>query len=287
MRDRLDLTPYVFVAAALVYLLVFMGVPIGTGVRLGFTETDTLDPTGGTYIGWDNYAEALRSSAFGHTLWATLVYTAASVAVSMALGLAAALAVNGAFRGRAVARAVLVAPWAAPTIAVTLIFAWMFNNSNGVFNAMSGSPVGWLTDPDWAMASVVAVTVWKLFPFCMLVVLAALQGVPEELYEAARVDGADPLNVFKQVTVPAIAPTLRVLALLMTIWSFRRFELIWLLTGGGPADTTNTVVIDVFREAFTSSRLGMSAAIGSIGLALSLMVTLGYLALDRRAREDR
>jgi multiple sugar transport system permease protein len=107
--------------------------------------------------------------------------------------------------------------------------------------------------------------------------------VPDELYEATRIDGADALSTFKAVTLPALLPTLRVVALLMTIWSFRRFEIIWLLTGGGPADSTNTVVINVYRMAFSNSRLGLAAAIGVLGLLLSLIVTIVYFIAEKRS----
>jgi multiple sugar transport system permease protein len=126
-------------------------------------------------------------------------------------------------------------------------------------------------------------SVWKVFPFVMLVVLAALQSVPEELYEAARVDGADAFNRFRTVALPFLLPTLRVAALLMTIWSFRRFEIIWLLTQGGPVDSTNALVINVYREAFVNSELGRSAAMGVVGLVLSTIVTIIFFYVDRGA----
>jgi multiple sugar transport system permease protein len=136
------------------------------------------------------------------------------------------------------------------------------------------------------MVSVVIATVWKVTPFVMLVVLAALQSVPEDLYEATRIDGADSYSTFKLVVLPFLLPTLRVVALLMTIWSFRRFEIIWLLTGGGPVDATNTIVIDVYREAFNNSQLGLAAAAGMLGLVLSLVVTAIYFVVEQRANKQ-
>lgn len=284
---RVRWLPYLFVATAVLYLVLFMGVPIGSGIRLGFTDTSILNPNAGQFIGADNYSAILADHGFWATLWVTLVYTAFTVVFSLVLGVVSAVAINNAFRGRAFARAVLIMPWAAPTVALALVFAWMYNNDNGVFNFFTSSlgfgRIGWLTDPTWAMFSVTAATVWKLFPFAMLVLLAALQSVSGELYEAARVDGADALNTFKTIVLPALMPTIRVLALLLTIWSFRRFEIIWLLTGGGPVDKTNTVVIDVFREAFINSDLGRSAAIGTLGLVMSLLATVIYFIVDRRS----
>src|SRR5690606_9634939 len=118
--------------------------------------------------------------------------------------------------------------------------------------------------------------------------LAALQSVPDELYEASRVDGADAYSTFVAVVLPHLLPTMRVVALLMTIWSIRRFEIIWLLTGGGPVDATNTIVINVYRQAFANSQLGMAAAIGMLGLVLSLAVTVVYFLIELRSeRKNR
>lgn len=264
-----------------------MLVPLLTGVRLSFTDTRLLNPQGGDYVGLENYESLAGSGRFWSSVVTTLVYTALSVIGSVALGLASAVVINRAFPGRTLARAVMVMPWAVPTVALALIFRWIYNDSNGVANSITGalglgSP-GWLTDPTYGMAAVVIATVWKLSPFVMLIMLAALQSVPEELYESTRVDGADAYTTFKSIVLPFVMPTLRVVTLLMTIWSLRRFEVIWLLTGGGPSDATNTIVINVYREAFNNSQLGYAAAMGMLGLLLSLIVTVIYFLLERRS----
>lgn len=286
---RLDsrLTPYLFVGLAVIYLAVFAGVPLLTGLDLSFTDTRLLRPSGGKEVGLDNYASLLGSGSFLASVWTTLVYSFFSVIGALLLGTSAALVLNRAFPGRTLARAIIVLPWAVPTVAVVLVFRWIFNDSTGVANAtlsvLGIGEIGWLTDPHYGLLSVLIATIWKVSPFVMLVVLAALQSVPEELYEATRVDGADGFNTFKLIVLPFIAPTLRVVALLITIWSFRRFEIIWLLTGGGPVDTTNTIVISVYREAFANGKLGYASAVGMLGLVLALAVTLLYFVVDRRA----
>jgi multiple sugar transport system permease protein len=282
-----DWAPYAFAATAALYLLLFTGVPLFKGLDLSFTDTRLLNPEGGNYIGFENYQSLLASGTFLKSVGTTLVYTAGTVVLSLTLGTAAAVVINRAFPGRTLARAILTFPWAVPTVAVVLVFRWIYNDANGVANNVTsalglGSP-GWLTDPGMGMISVLIATVWKVTPFVMLVVLAALQSVPDELYEASRVDGADGLSTFKTIVLPALMPTLRVVALLMTIWSFRRFEIIWLLTGGGPADATNTIVINVYRQAFGNSQLGLAAAVGMLGLILSLAVTIVYFFAEKRA----
>lgn len=279
--------PYLFIGPALAYLAVFVMVPLGRGIQLSFTDTKLINPNGGNPAGLDNYSELLTSDRFWNSFVVTIVYTAAIVIFSLILGTLAAVLINRPFRGRVAVRAIMTFPYATPNVAVALIFIWMYNQSNGVFNeslAVLGiGQVGWLEDPDYGMVSVVVATLWKVTPFVMLVVLAALQSVPDELYEATRVDGADALSTFRAIVLPHLMPTIRIVALLMTIWSIRRFEIIFLLTGGGPVESTNTLVINIYQQAFQQQKLGMAAAIGVLGLILSLLVTVVFFVVDRRA----
>ena len=287
---RFRWTPYLFIGLAVLYLLLFAVVPLLKGLDLSFTNTRLLNPTAGKYIGFENYARLLGGGAFYKSVGTTLIYTACTVVLSLTLGTISAFVINRSFPGRTFARAVVVMPWAVPTVAVALVFRWIYNDSTGVAHAATSAlglgDRGWLTDPTYGMPSVVIATVWKVTPFVMLVVLAALQSVPDDLYEATRVDGADSYSTFKLVVLPFLLPTLRVVALLMTIWSFRRFEVIWLLTGGGPVDATTTIVIDVYRQAFNNSQLGLAAATGMLGLVLSLVVTAIYFVVEQRANKQ-
>ena len=289
-RRRFSWTPYLFIGLAVLYLLLFAVVPLLKGLDLSFTNTRILNPTAGRYIGLENYDEVLGSGAFFKSVVATLVYTGFTVVGSVTLGTVSAFVINRLFPGRILARAIMVMPWAVPTVAVALVFRWIYNDSSGVANDASAvlglGERGWLTDPNYGMLSVVLATIWKVTPFIMLVVLAALQSVPEDLYEATKIDGADAYSTFKLVVLPFLLPTLRVVALLMTIWSFRRFEIIWLLTGGGPVDVTTTIVIDVYRQAFNNSQLGLAAATGMLGLVLSLIVTAVYFVVEQRAAKQ-
>lgn len=285
-KRRRSWVPYLFIAPAVAYLAVFMMVPLARGIQLSFTSTKLVNPSGGKFVGVDNYAELMTSGQFWNSMMATLIYTGGTVIFAVLVGTILAVLINRPFRGRAILRAVLTFPYAMPTVAVALIFIWIYNQSSGVLNQAIGvlgiGEVGWLTDPAYGMFSVVLTTVWKVFPFVMLVVLAALQSVPEELFEAARIDGADGLSQFRSIVLPHIAPTIRIVALLMTIWSIRRFEIIYLLTGGGPVESTNTLVINIYRQAFSSQNLGLAATIGVLGLLLSLAVTLVFFLVERR-----
>lgn len=288
---RLQTAPYLFVGAAALYLLFFTAVPMLRGFWFSLTDSNLLNPSGGAFVGVENYAQLLSDQHFYSSLLTTLLYTGGTVLGSIVLGTVAAVALNDRIPGRTFFRAVLTIPWAVPSVSVVLVFSWIYNVENGVANrglsALGIGQQGWLIDPKLGLISVTIASVWKVFPFVMLVVLAALQSVPAELKEAARVDGADAFNTFKSTVVPHVMPTIRVVALLMTIWSIRRFEVIYLLTGGGPVNSTNTIVISVYREAFQNSNLGRAAAMGILGLCLSMIVTVIYFLFDRReARKD-
>ncbi|WP_298040120.1 carbohydrate ABC transporter permease [uncultured Microbacterium sp.] len=276
---------YLFLLPAIVYLAIFTVFPLIRGVLLSFTATKLVNPTGGRPVGLENYEYLLESDKFWASVTTTLLYTLFTVVFSVGCGTAAALLLNTAFRGRAIVRAIAAIPWAVPTVAAALIFVWIYNNEQGILNRTSGAlglgQHGWLIDPDYGLFAVTLATVWKLTPLVMLVMLSALQSVPHELREATWVDGATRFQSFRAVTLPHLMPTIRVIALLMTIWSIRRFEIIFLITGGGPLDATNTLVVNVYRTAFQDQNLGRAAAIGALGLILSLLVTVIYFIVEQ------
>ena len=284
--------PYALVLPATLYLLVFQGYPLLRELMLSFTATSLLSPTQGQWVGLQNYADLWSDPDFHRVIFTTLLYTVACVASAIGLGLASALLLDGPFRGRGVARALVTVPWAAPPVAVALIFIWIYNAQYGVFGhtlrafGIAAGNENWLDSMQHAMPAVLITTIWQIFPFASVVLLAALQGVPSELREAAVMDGADRLSVFKAVVWPTIRPSVALLALFSTIWSLRRFDLIWLLTQGGPVGSTNTLVIDLYRRAFVNHHLGQAAAVGMVGVVIALAVTLVYFRYTARAEKQ-
>lgn len=275
----------------MLYLGVLMLIPLIRGLQLSLTDAKLMAPNRGNPIGLSNYSKLLTSDQFWNSLVTTIVYTAATVILSLVLGLLIAILLNRPFPGRSVVRSIVTFPYAMPTVAAALIFVWMLNPSMGVANrglAVLGiGQVNWLIDPKYGLLSVVVATVWKVTPFVMLVLLSSLQSVPEELFEACRIDGASSLSAIRAIVIPHLAPAIRLVALLMTIWSIRRFEIIYLLTGGGPLDTTNVLVVNIYRKAFQDHDLGVAAAIGMLGLGLSLSITAVFLVVERReARKE-
>jgi multiple sugar transport system permease protein len=282
-------TPYLFLLPAAVYIVLFQAVPLLQEVYLSFTRTNLLNPTRSTWVGLANYARIFASADFQQTLVTTLVYVLACVVGAVGSGLVVALLLNGRFPGRGVARALVTVPWAAPGIATALIATWMLNAQYGVLTralravGVDVGESGVLDNPRLALAAILVTTVWQLFPFVAVVILSALQSVPAELVEAARVDGARGGWIFLAVTWPVIRPTVGLVALLMTIWSLRRFELIWLMTRGGPLGRTRTLVIDLYSQAFDSKQLGAAAAVGMVGIVIALIVVAGSRAVARAA----
>jgi multiple sugar transport system permease protein len=282
-------TPYIFIAPVSLYLLLFQGYPLVQELMLSFTSTSLLSPQDNTYVGLRNYQDLVDASDFHDTILITAIYTIACVVLSIGLGLGAALLLDRPFRGRGIARAAVTIPWAAPSVAVALIFTWMFNAQYGIFNhalralGFAAGNENWLDDPALALPAILFTTVWQIFPFASVVLLAALQGVSAELREAAVIDGADRLSVFKAVVWPTIQPSVALLSLFVTIWSLRRFDLIWLMTQGGPIGATNTLVIELYRQGFVYRELGLAAAVGMIGLTVALIVTLIYFHITARA----
>lgn len=288
-RPALKLTPYLFLVLPLLLLGGVIFYPLGREIWISFTDASVQRPNGGDFIGFENYRQIVSTPELFNALRVTIVYTVATVIFSVLLGLVSALAVDRPFPGRSIARAVLLFGWAVPNVAAALIWLWMYNEQSGIFNGivtgLGGPAIGWLTSTDVAIWSIVLTTVWQVSPFVMLITLAALQGVPSEVKEAARVDGADPLNVFRNVTMPHIRPAVALGALLVTVWTIRRFEIVYLLTGGGPLNSTSTLVVSLRREAFENYDLGMAATYGVVGLVLSLLVTAIYYLAESRGKE--
>lgn len=284
-------TPYLFLGPAAIFILIFQGVPLAQQVYMSFTRTTLLNPTNSEWVGLENFTRIFAEERFQNTLVITGIYVIVCVVGTVGVGLAVALLLNHPFRGRGMARALVTMPWAAPGIAVALIASWMLNAQYGIINRFLnainlGVPGGSILDsPRYALPAILITTIWQLFPFAAVVMLSALQAVPRDLIEAATMDGAGKIWTFRVVTWQVIKPIVGLVALLMTIWSLRRFELIWLMTKGGPVGTTETLVINLYSRAFISKELGQAAAIGMVGVIISLIIIGGSRFVARAAQK--
>jgi multiple sugar transport system permease protein len=289
-RSRLGAgaTPYLLALPVACYIGVLVLYPIAQGILTSFTRTELLSAAPPAWVGLANYRRLLHDPAFWRALWITLLYTGLVVAATVVTSVGTALLMNARFHGRAAARAAITLPYAVPEVAAVLVWAWMLSQQFGVLNRFArlllpvAENLPWLTEPRMAMLSVILLTLWKIFPFYSLVVLTAFQTLQAELYEAARIDGAGALGCFRHITLPGIAPTLGLMTLLATIFSFRRFTVIYLLTGGGPASATRTLVIAVYDHAFRFFELSYGSTVGVAGLVVTLAAAAGYFAAQRR-----
>ncbi len=226
-----------------------------------------------------NYEELFQSPEFFQAIWVTISLVATVTLLSYVIGLATAVMVNQQFRGRKLARILVAVPWAVPSVMAAIIWWWLFDSSFGLINwalvrsGLSGEMIPWLSTPGAATFVIVIVMVWKGYPFISVIMLAGLQSIPLELYDAAKVDGASAWGRFRFITLPGLRSVRGIALILIMLWVFRDFPIIYLLTGGGPQGTTQTLAIMTYQEAFKFHDFGYAAAIGVITLIISVVAS--------------
>ena len=278
---------YVTLAPSALLLLLLAAVPTITVFVTAMQDVGMGDMSG-PYVGFENFAWALTSEAFYTALWNTFVWVFGSVSIEMVLGLGLALLLNKTFAFRGVARAVILAPYLVPTVVAVLTWRYMFHDIVGIINAglisigVIDKPLLWLNSQSLAMTSVILVGVWKFFPFAVIALLGILQAIPQEQYEAARIDGASGFQQFWRITLPYVMPVFLLTALLRTIWTFHKFEIIYLMTGGGPLDATTTLPILVYLKAFSDFEFGRAAAVAILTFGiLGVLLALYFILINR------
>ena len=289
--DSLD-RRYALLGAMLIAptVLIFCAVilyPLVSAVYLSLFSIYT--PTlAGNWVGIDNYAALLASGRFWNALANTLIWTVGTLTLQIVCGIGVALLLNQSIVFRALARSLILFPYFLSTVVAVLVWRWLFNDLYGVLNHMMlmagliDMPIDYLGQMPNAMISVIVVGAWKYFPFVVIAVLARLQSIPAPLYEAARIDGAGPVARFFDVTLPQLRDVLTVIILLRAIWDFKEFDLIYLMTGGGPVTSTQTLPLVVYQEAFGMNQMGMAATYAVVMMAVMLVFMLVYLRMTRR-----
>jgi multiple sugar transport system permease protein len=269
-------------------MILLVAVPFITVLGLSVTNAGTND-SAADFTGLKNFAWVLRSDDFYKALLNTLIWVFGSVSLEMLIGLGVALLLSRSFVGRGLARAIVFAPYMVPTVVAVLIWRYMFHDVVGILNyflmaiGVVEGPVNWLDSPRMAMFSVILVGVWKFFPFCVLALLGALQAIPQEQYEAAHLDGAGDWQQFWRITLPYVLPVFLLTALLRTIWTFQKFDIIYLLTGGGPVDSTTTLPVLVYQKGFVDYELGRAAALALVTAVILALLMAVYFIFMRRA----
>ncbi len=287
-RGRRRMEPYLMIAPVVVLFLGLIGVPIVILVRYSLLN-NVIFVKQSTFVGAANYTSILGSEEFWSAVEHTLIFTAACVVGQLALGLAFAELLNVKRLGRvvkAVFRVIYILPWMFTAVIVALLWRLLLD-PNGVINYLLGligvvhTAFPWLATPGWAMACVILINIWAGYPFFMITLLAGLQSISPELYEAARVDGADRLAQFRNVTLPQLRPIIIGIGLLNILWTTQQFTLIWVTTGGGPLGSTQVLGTYIYTLAFQSYLVSVAAACAIILLLASLVVAVFYVRHQR------
>lgn len=285
-QHRKSVHGIILVLPALAVVLGTLFLPTINALRLSLTNYSFARPDSTQFVGFDNFAHLFRTNEFTQSVGNTLEFAGVTVAIEVILGLMLALLVNRAFRMRGMLRAAILFPWALPTALNAIIWRWMYNTDFGVFNYLLSivgvEPVNWLGSPSSAMASMMFVAIWKTSSFMALIILTGLQTIPVELYEAARIDGANPWEQFRRITFPLVTPSIILSLLLRTMDAFRSFELPFALTQGGPAGTTQTLSLYGYRQLFQFLRFDRGSAVSVVQFLMLLVLGIGYIMLLRR-----
>ena len=234
------------------------------------------------FIGLENYLFLVQDARFWNALANTAYFVVVSVPLEVGLGLGFALLLDLQFRGRGAARALVLIPWAVPTVAAARFWEWMFNPDVGVVNYILGTRINWLGDPGWAIHAAILADVWKTTPFVVLLLLAGLHVIPHDLYRAARIDGATAWQMFRHVTLPLLMPVILIVLLFRTMDAARLFDLVFVLTGGGPANQTETLVVYAYKLIYGTLQFGYGSAVAVATFGFIFAVSVVYLRALRR-----
>ncbi|TMB81796.1 MAG: sugar ABC transporter permease, partial [Chloroflexi bacterium] len=274
-----------FVAPAALVIILVVLIPLGRALWMSLFDIRLIRPGVEPFVGLGNYLEQLTSGDFWAATWRALYFTIVTTALELGFGMGLALLMDQPLRWRWLLRTLVILPWALPTIVNALMWRWIDNAEYGALNALL-TQTGvlhayqpWLSDSDLAMWMVIVADVWKLTPLVAILLLAGLQSIDREVVEVARVDGAGPWQVFRHILLPLVTPVILILLVLRTMEAFKVFDLIWIMTHGGPANSTQTIAIYAYQTAYQGFDFGRGAALGYL-IALVIMVLAAvYLRL--------
>jgi multiple sugar transport system permease protein len=273
-----------FLMPSLIGLVLFVLGPILASLGLTLFEWDLLRPP--HYVGLTNYQRLLSDDNFWAAFAHTLYFIAGYLPLVMAISLGLAVVLNQKIAGVKLVRTATFVPVVSAWVAVALLWSWIFNPRFGLLNYLLGlvgiQGPGWLFDPAWAMPAIIVTSVWKDIGFLMVMFLAGLQGIPQQYYEAAEIDGASRWQLFTHITLPLLSPTAFFALIISLINSFQVFDQVWIMTGGGPAGATSVIVEQIVKHAFSYGQMGYAATISWVLFLLVFVVTVVQMRLQRR-----
>lgn len=282
-KNSIAIAPYIFIAPNIILFLVFMIIPIIFTFYISFHDWGILGAP--EFIGFQNFVTLFSDKVFWTSLGNTVYYTAATVPLSAAFGLLGAILLNRKIPLRPIFRTIFFAPVVVSMTAAGLIWTWMFNPHYGLFNEILSyfgiGTVDWLTSTTWAMPAIIITTLWLRIGYCLVIYLAGLQAVPDSLYEAADIDGANSWQKFWRITLPTIKPTTVFIIVMEVIHGFMVFDLIYTMTNGGPGYSTTVIVQYIYQKAFVEGDMGYASAIGTIFFLIIMVLTAIQLRIGR------
>ena len=288
LLDRQGVLAYVLLFPGLLILTAFIAYPFVTSLWLAMTD-QSVSSSGASFVGLDNFTEELTSQIFQQTVRNTLVYTAVTVAFKLVFGIGLAVLMNQSFRLKRLARAVLLLPWIVPTALSAIAWLWLFDATFSVFNwalvhsGLATRGINWLGEGGWAMTAIITANIWRGTPFFAISILAGLQTVDRELLEAAAVDGASPWQRFWRITIPLVQPVLLIVLLFSVIWTISDFQLVYVLTRGGPANSTHLFGTLAYDVAVRAGQLSEGAAISLYMFPVLIVCVTALLLYLRRS----
>ncbi|GLI01727.1 carbohydrate ABC transporter permease [Phytohabitans aurantiacus] len=278
--------PYAFLSPTMILIFVLMIIPIAMVVSYSFKD-NVIVQQNSVFVGFANYTKVLTDPDFLAALKNTFVFITVSTVAHLILGLGFALMLNTPLLGnvtKAIFRIIYILPWLFTVAVIAVIWRLMLDPSgvvNYLLTTLGGSSVDWLSDPGKALWALTFINIWAGFPFFMISILAGLQGIPGDLYEAASVDGASPIRQFWNVTIPQLRPVLISMAVLDLIWTSQQFALIWMTTGGGPLNVTEMLSTYTYKQAFSSYEFATASAAAVIVLLLTMVLAVFYVRLQK------
>lgn len=263
---------WVFILPALMGTVVFILLPVIASFGLSFMDWDLLNKP--NFVGLVNYKELFTDPLFGKILINTFVYAISTSIFAVIIPLALACILNSKIRGSEFFKTAYFLPFITPMIVIAVIWEWIFDPNIGGLNYLLHLNINWLYDPNFAMPAIIIVSVWKLIGYNMVIFLSGLSALNQSLFEASKIDGANAIQTFKNITIPLLSPTIFFVVVITAISSFQIFDLIYLMTKGGPLDSTNVLVYAVYKNAFEYFKIGQASAIAYVLFAIILVLTL-------------
>lgn len=282
-RLKKEMLPYLLMLPGLLLITVLLLYPLGRGIVSSFFHEKMGSAQPAQFVGLRNYITLFQDEIFAKAFFNTILWTVFVVGFQFIGGLVIALMLNENFKGRAIYRSLVLIPWVIPNIAAGLTWKWIYSYQYGIFNyflervGWLNEPIDWLGQPRYALLSVIITAIWKGLPFITIVLLAALQGIPYQLYEAAALSGANVFQRFRYVTLPSLKQVGTMAILLEIIWTFNQFDLVYVMTKGGPANSSQLVPLYSYLTAFNFFDMNYAAAIGVIGLLMMSIFVVLYL----------